>query len=81
MSVASSSPSVPITAKATWRVEVVALVACDVVVRDPGDRPEPVADERGDAADQDPVETPHEGGDLDGFSRRRARAAARELET
>ena len=45
--------------------QVVALVAGDIVVRDPGDRPEAVPDERPDAADQDPVETPDEGGDLD----------------
>ena len=48
--------------------EVVARVACDVVVRDPGDRPEPVADERRDAAEQEPVETPDEGRDLDGLT-------------
>ncbi len=44
--------------------QVVALVARDVVMRDPRDRPEPVPDERRDAADQDPVEAPDEGSDL-----------------
>ncbi len=44
--------------------QVVALVACDVVLRDPRDRPEPVPDERRNAADQDPVEAPDEGCDL-----------------
>jgi len=39
-------------------------IAGDVVTRDPGDRPEPVPDEHRDAADQDPVEAPDEGGDL-----------------
>ena len=49
--------------------EVVARVAGDVVARDPVDRPEPDADERGDGSEQQPVEV----------ARTRRRAPSRSL--
>ena len=45
--------------------DVVAGVCREVVARDPGDRPEPVADERSDRAQEDPVESPEESRDLE----------------
>ncbi len=54
--------------------DVVAGVAGDVVLRDPADRPEPVADERGDGGQQDPVEPGEERGDTDRLAARPAQA-------
>ena len=45
--------------------DVVALVALDVEARDPGDRPEPVGDERRDREQQEPVEPADEADDVD----------------
>ena len=54
--------------------DVVAGVAGDVVLRDSADRPEPVADERGDRPEQDPVEPAQERGEIDGLAARPAEA-------
>ena len=45
--------------------DVVARVPRDVALRDPGDRPEPVAEQPGDRGQQHPVETAQERAELD----------------
>ena len=48
--------------------DVVPGIARDVVARDPGNRPEPVADDRADGADEEPVEALDERRDVGGFT-------------